>query len=69
MVVDVELTLNRFGFYKPSENKIQIGPIRFSIWKIKNKHALSFEINWKSHDDADAHCGTNDNFNDPPQDQ
>ena len=25
MVVDVELTLNRFGFYRPAPNKIQIG--------------------------------------------
>jgi len=47
MVVDVELTLNRFGFYKPSKNKIQFAMIRISWWRDIPKNAISFEINWK----------------------
>lgn len=47
MVVDVELTLNRFGFYKPSKNKIQFAMIRISWWRGMPKNAISFEINWK----------------------
>ncbi len=48
MVVDLELTLNRFGFYKPKVNKIQIGFLRISWWTGMDKTALSFEINWKT---------------------
>jgi hypothetical protein len=47
MVVDVELTLNRFGFYKPAENKMQFAMVRISWWRDIPKHAISFEINWK----------------------
>lgn len=46
MVVDFELTLNRFGFGKVAENKFQIGLMRISWWNIPHKYALSFEINW-----------------------
>lgn len=45
MVVDIELTLNRFGFSRPAPNKIQLGPVRLAWWRLP-KHALSFEINW-----------------------
>ena len=47
MVLDIELTLNRFGFYKPDLNKLQIGFIRFSVWHLP-KWAVSFEINWRN---------------------
>lgn len=46
-VIDIELTLNRFGFYRISHNKRQIGPFRIAWWDIPDKYALSFEINWK----------------------
>lgn len=48
MVVDVEITLNRFYFKRCSYNKIQFGFIRLAWWTTNlGKHALSFEINWK----------------------
>ena len=46
MVIDVELTLNRFGLGKIAENKFQLGPVRFSKWNIPGKNSVSFEINW-----------------------
>lgn len=48
MVIDIELTLNRFGFGKIAENKFQFLCFRFSKWNIPNKHSLSFEINWRA---------------------
>lgn len=48
MVIDIELTLNRFGLEKISENKFQLFCFRISKWKIPNKYSISFEINWKS---------------------
>ena len=50
MSIDIELTLNRFGFGKIAENKYQIFWLRFSRWKIPNKYSISFEINWRSKD-------------------
>jgi len=47
MVVDIEFTLNRFGFYKPAENKVQFACFRISWWRGLEKKAISFEINWK----------------------
>jgi hypothetical protein len=47
MVIDIELTLNRFGFGKISENKFQFLCFRFSKWKIPDKYSISFEINWR----------------------
>jgi hypothetical protein len=47
MVIDIELTLNRFGFGKISENKFQLFCFRFSKWQIPNKYSISFEINWR----------------------
>jgi hypothetical protein len=47
MVVDFEITLNRFGFYRLT-NKVQIAFVRISWWDIPNKHSVSFEINWKN---------------------
>lgn len=50
MVIDIELTLNRFGFGKIAENKFQLGWLRFSKWNIPGKHSISFEINWRAKD-------------------
>lgn len=47
MVIDFELTLNRFGLGRVSSNKIQIGFLRISWWEIPGKHAISFEVNWR----------------------
>lgn len=47
MVVDVEVTLNRFGFERVAPNKIQFGFLRISYWTDLGKYALSFEINWR----------------------
>lgn len=47
MVIDIELTLNRFGFGKISQNKFQFLFLRFSYWNIPNKYSISFEINWR----------------------
>ncbi len=46
MVIDIEFTLNRFGFGKIADNKFQFFCLRFSRWQIPGKHAISFEINW-----------------------
>ncbi|MDD4937452.1 MAG: hypothetical protein PHX34_00315 [Candidatus Shapirobacteria bacterium] len=48
MTIDIELTLNRFGFGKIAKNKFQFLFLRFSVWKIPNKYSISFEINWKT---------------------
>jgi hypothetical protein len=48
MVIDVELTLNRFGLGKIDQNKFQLFWLRFSKWQIPGKHSISFEINWKT---------------------
>lgn len=48
MVVDIEFTLNRFGFGKISENKLQLLWFRFAKRKIPGKHSISFEINWRT---------------------
>jgi hypothetical protein len=50
MVIDIELTLNRFGFGKIASNKFQFLWLRFSKWNIPSKHSISFEINWKTKD-------------------
>jgi hypothetical protein len=47
MVIDLELTLNRFGFYWSAKNKLQLAFVRVSWWDIPNKHSISFEVNWK----------------------
>jgi hypothetical protein len=52
MVIDIELTLNRFGFGKISENKFQVFWLRFSKWNIPDKHSISFEINWRKKEPA-----------------
>ncbi len=51
MVIDIELTLNRFGLGKIAENKFQFLWLRFSKWKIPGKYSISFEINWKMKND------------------
>jgi hypothetical protein len=48
MVIDIELTLNRFGFGRVSENKFQFLWLRFSKWEIPDKYSISFEINWRT---------------------
>jgi len=50
MVIDIELTLNRFGFKRIAENKYQLLCFRFARWKVPNKHSISFEINWRIED-------------------
>jgi hypothetical protein len=50
MVIDIELTLNRFGFKKIAENKYQVFCFRFAKWPIPDKHSVSFEINWRVKD-------------------
>lgn len=47
MVLDIEITLNRFGFYWVSENKVQVGCFRFTVWRGLKKWTLCCEINWK----------------------
>lgn len=46
-VIDIELTLNRFGFGKIADNKFQLAILRVSWWNIPDKRSISFEINWK----------------------
>ena len=48
MVIDIELTLNRFGFGKINDNKFQFLFLRFSRWIIPDKYSVSFEINWRA---------------------
>lgn len=48
MSIDIELTLNRFGFGKIAENKFQFLFLRFSRWDIPGKYSLCFEINWRA---------------------
>jgi hypothetical protein len=50
MVIDIELTLNRFGLGKIAKNKFQFLYLRFSRWDIPGKYSLSFEINWRAKD-------------------
>ena len=45
--IDIELTLNKFGFGKVAENKFQFLCFRFSVWRIPNKYSISFEVNWR----------------------
>lgn len=48
MVVDIELTLNRFGLGMIAKNKFQFLILRFSFWRIPGKYSISFEINWRT---------------------
>ncbi len=50
MVIDVELTLNRFGIEKIAKNKSQLLWFRFAKWDIPGKHSISFEVNWRTKD-------------------
>lgn len=52
MSIDVELTLNRFGFYRPAANKVQLGPIRVAWWKVSGKHSVGVEVNWRTRKDS-----------------
>jgi hypothetical protein len=47
--LDIEVTANRWGFYRAAANKVQIGPVRFSWWTSDRvpKHAISVEIGWR----------------------
>jgi hypothetical protein len=47
VVLDIEFTLNRWGFGLIAPNKLQLGCFRLAVWEGLGKHALSFEINWK----------------------
>jgi hypothetical protein len=53
MVIDFELTLNRFGWGRIGPNKIQLGCLRVARWSIAGKHAVSFEVNWRWDDRGD----------------
>ena len=46
MVIDIELTLNRWG-WKREGNKMQVGCFRIAVWHGLGKAALCVEINWK----------------------
>lgn len=48
MSIDVEVTLNRFGFYRPASNKVQVGCLRIAWWKVPGKHSIGFEMNWRT---------------------
>jgi len=54
MVIDIELTLNRFGFGEIAENKFQFFCLRFSKWYIAGKHSISFEINWRTKETGES---------------
>ena len=62
MVIDLELTLNRFGFERVAANKLQLGCFRLAWWHIPSKHSISVEVNWStssggpSRNQWDAHC-------------
>lgn len=47
MTVDLEVTLNRFGFRRIAENKVQVGFFRVSWWGSTGKHSFGVELNWK----------------------
>jgi len=47
MSIDLELTLNRFGFVRVAENKIQVACFRIAWWHVAGKHS-SFEVNWRT---------------------
>lgn len=47
MVIDFEITLNRFGLGWVADNKFQLAILRISWWRIPGKYAVSFEINWR----------------------
>jgi len=47
MSIDVEITLNRFGFYRAAANKVQLGFLRVAWWKVAGKHSFGVEANWK----------------------
>jgi len=51
MVIDIELTLNRFGLGRIADNKFQLLFLRFSKWNIPGKYSISFEINWRTNPD------------------
>lgn len=47
MAIDIELTLNRWGFGRVATNKLQVGCFRFSVWPGLKKYAVCFEVNWR----------------------
>lgn len=51
MSIDVEVTLNRFGFYRPAPNKVQLGCLRLAWWKVAGKHSFGVEVNWRQRKD------------------
>ncbi|MFA7302743.1 MAG: hypothetical protein WC030_03275 [Candidatus Paceibacterota bacterium] len=67
MVIDIELTLNRFGFGRISANKFQFLCLRFSKWPVKGKYSISFEINWRTKEGVESHESSDDTptFSDP----
>lgn len=47
MTIDVEITLNRFGFGRVAPNKLQVGCLRVAWWQIPGKHSVGLEVNWR----------------------
>ncbi len=45
-ILDIEFTLNRFGWCWIQPNKLQLGPLRIAWWAGR-KFAIGFEINWQ----------------------
>ena len=45
-MLDIELTLNRFGFSWIQSNKFQFACFRIAWWHGK-KYSISFEVNWQ----------------------
>ena len=48
MTIDLELTLNRFGFRRVSQNKVQLAFFRIAWWQVAGKHSVGFEVNWRT---------------------
>lgn len=48
MTIDLELALNRFGFRRVAENKVQVGFFRIAWWHVEGKHSVGFEVNWRT---------------------
>lgn len=47
MTIDIEVTLNRFGFERVAPNKVQIAFLRIAWWQIATKHSMGIEVNWR----------------------
>jgi len=48
MSLDLEVTLNRFGFQRVAENKLQLACFRVAWWRVPGKHSIGIEMNWRT---------------------